>query len=75
MKTDTLMSIAYVRHLLYINKGHNSNNILVVNAADFQSAYLNFKISPSAIYVVHLSTFAFNRIVSVINDKCAHRES
>ena len=27
------------------------------------------------IYVVHLSTFAFNRIVSVINDKCAHRES
>jgi hypothetical protein len=28
-----------------------------------------------AIYVVHFSTFAFNRIVGVINGKCAHRES
>jgi hypothetical protein len=27
------------------------------------------------IYVVHFSTFAFNRIVGVINGKCAHRES
>ena len=28
-----------------------------------------------AIYVVQFSTFAFNRIVGVINGKCAHRES
>ena len=28
-----------------------------------------------AIYVVQFSTFAFNRIIDVINGKCAHRKT